>query len=393
MSKINIIIQRNQKTIQHFFSTEKHKPLQAGIYHYQSPPEAEKPYRLHLRLEPDGKGILIINASTVLHLNETAAEYAYYLVHGSSEETVVNRMASRYSKIKKVEILKDFTDLRDRILTLISTPDLEPEMYLDFERLDPHATELSAPLRLDCALTYQTQGSRKDVTPVKRVKRELTTEEWKAILDKADAAGIPHILFTGGEPTLRPDLPELIAYTEKLELVCGLLTDGLRLADPKYLHSLLQAGLDHIMLVLAPDTDQSWEALKDALVEDIHVTVHVTLTPSVVKKYIVIFERLAGMGVKSVSLSTSDPKYAPQLKEARDLLAMKGLALVWDMPVPYSDNHPVALDTESESIPGAGKVWLYLEPDGDVLPAQGIKTVIGNLLEQPWQEIWKNRPA
>ena len=61
---------------------------------------------------------------------------------------------------------------------------------------------------------------------------------------------------------------------------------------------------------------------------------------------------------------------------------MKGLSLVWDMPVPYSDNHPVALDTESESIPGAGKVWLYLEPDGDVLPAQGIKTVIGNLLEQ-----------
>ena len=72
---------------------------------------------------------------------------------------------------------------------------------------------------------------------------------------------------------------------------------------------------------------------------------------------------------------------------------MKGLSLVWDMPVPYSDNHPVALDADSESIPGAGRVWLYLEPDGDVLPAQGIKTVIGNLLEQPWEEIWKNRPA
>ena len=77
-------------------------------------------------------------------INETAAEYAYYLVHGSSDETVVNRMASRYSKIKKAQIHQDFTDLRDRILTLISTPDLEPETYLDFERLDPHATELSA---------------------------------------------------------------------------------------------------------------------------------------------------------------------------------------------------------------------------------------------------------
>jgi hypothetical protein len=393
MNKKNNLIQKVKAFVQRNLSTEKQKPLQPGIYHYQSPAEADQPYRLHLRLEPDGKGILIVNASTVLHLNETAAEYAYYLVHGSSEESVVNRMASRYSRVNKMQIRKDFTDLRDRILTLISTPDLEPEMYMDFERLDPHSVELSAPLRLDCALTYKTQGSRKDATPVKRVKRELTTEEWKSILDKADLAGIPHILFTGGEPTLRPDLPELIAYTEKLELVCGLLTDGLRLSESAYLHSLLQAGLDHIMLVLTPDNEHSWEALKDALAEDIHVTVHVTLTPTVLKKYAVIFDRLAGMGVKAVSLSTSDPKYAGELKEARELLAMKGLSLIWDMPVPYCDNHPVALESESESIPGAGKAWLYLEPDGDVLPAQGDKTHLGNLLEQPWLEIWKNRKA
>ena len=38
------------------------------------------PYRLHLRIEPDGSGLLIVNASTVVHLNHTAAEYAYHLV-------------------------------------------------------------------------------------------------------------------------------------------------------------------------------------------------------------------------------------------------------------------------------------------------------------------------
>ena len=166
----------------------------------------------------------------------------------------------------------------------------------------------------------------------------------------------------------------------------------MRLTDPKYLHALLEAGLDHLMIVLSPDNEQSWEAIKDALAEDIHVTVHVTLTPTLVKKYSTVFERLAGLGVTSVSLSTSDVKFAPQLKEARDLLAMKGLNLVWDMPVPYSDNHPVALESEDAAIPGAGKVWLYLEPDGDVMPAQGIQPVFGNLLEQTWEEIWKNRP-
>jgi hypothetical protein len=56
------------------------QPIQAGIYHYQSPPDDPRNYRLHLRVEDDGTGILIVNASTVLHLNQTATEYAYYFV-------------------------------------------------------------------------------------------------------------------------------------------------------------------------------------------------------------------------------------------------------------------------------------------------------------------------
>ena len=66
------------------------------------------------------------------------------------------------------------------------------------------------------------------------------------MLDKAWAFGIPHITFTGGEPTLREDLPALIAHAEANGQVTGLLTDGLKLADDAYLNSLLQTGLDHL---------------------------------------------------------------------------------------------------------------------------------------------------
>ena len=52
------------------------KPVPAGIYQYQAPQNAPLPYKLHLRIDADGSGILIINASTVLHLNRTAAECA-----------------------------------------------------------------------------------------------------------------------------------------------------------------------------------------------------------------------------------------------------------------------------------------------------------------------------
>ena len=45
----------------------------------------------------DGSGILIVNAATVLHLNQTAAEYAYYLVRQNLDaETVAEKMAQRY---------------------------------------------------------------------------------------------------------------------------------------------------------------------------------------------------------------------------------------------------------------------------------------------------------
>ena len=41
---------------------------------------------------------------------------------------------------------------------------------------------------------------------------------------------------------------------------------------------------------------------------------------------------------------------------------------------------------------GAGKAWLYVEPDGDVLPAQGVNQGMGNLLQDSWQDIWSHRP-
>jgi MoaA/NifB/PqqE/SkfB family radical SAM enzyme len=60
--------------------------------------------------------------------------------------------------------------------------------------------------------------------------------------------------------------------------------------------------------------------------------------------------------------------------------------------VPYSAFNPVAAELRdaNKKIPeGAGKAWLYVEPDGDVLPAQGVNKVLGNLLTDPWEKIWK----
>jgi organic radical activating enzyme len=370
----------------------KKEPLSAGIYSYQSPPDADQQYRLHLRIEPDGRGLLVINASTVLHLNQTAAEFAYHLVKESDPSQVIKEISDRY-QVSKVTAYQDFDSFKEKIQTLINTPDLDPVTYLDIERQEPYSGHISAPYRLDCALTYRVgQGSLQEDAPTDRVDRELSTEEWVTILHKAYNVGIPHVVFTGGEPTLRGDLPDLLDQAEELGLVTGLLTDGLKLGEDNFRNDLLLKGLDHLMIILDPENEAQWHVLEKVLPEDIFTTIHLTYTgEEFLQPHI---DRLARMGANALSLSTPNQNLEEKLQELRDLASMHGLDLVWDIPVPYSRNNPVTLELEGEgydeSPEGAGKAWLYIEPDGDVLPAQGLyDQVMGNMLTDAWEEIWK----
>ncbi|MGD8457921.1 MAG: radical SAM protein [Anaerolineales bacterium] len=379
---------------------EPYKPLPAGIYHYQSPPNHPLNYRLHLRLEEDGKGILVVNASTVLHLNETASEYAYYLVNGTPKEEALLEIKQRYDVSLK-EIEADYDKFNGQIETLVTTPDLDPISFLDIDRHIPYPDHITAPYRLDCAITYKLpEGVPLEAAPTKRVDQELTTEEWKSIIDKAWSIGIPHILFTGGEPTLRDDLPELIRHAENNGQVTGLLTNGIKLGDTKYLNSLLQAGLDHTMIIIQPDEKNSWESLtsfaywSETLDEDIFVAAHLTLTKENAKHAIQYINKLTEAGVSAISLSESDKSLSDELQIARDHANEMDIDLVWDIPVPYSQLNPVNIELETdeeeiEKVKGTGRSWLYVEPDGDVLPDQGINHVLGNFLKDDWGKIWE----
>ncbi|PWB50891.1 MAG: hypothetical protein C3F13_15400 [Anaerolineales bacterium] len=369
----------------------KETPLPPGIYHYQAPPDAPTPYRLHLRLEPDGTGLLIVNASTILHLNQTAAELAYHMIIQTPENQVADEVVARY-RVNRQQALQDYQSLNERIHTLINTPDLDPEMFLDFERTTPHTQKTSAPFRLDCALTYRLPEGAMTASfrPPRHINQELTTQEWCSIFDKAWTVGIPHIILTGGEPTLREDLPALIAHTEANGQVVGLLSDGLILSNNAYLQELLQTGLDHLMLSLNPDDERSWQALNNALSADLFVAVHHTMTLQNADSTQQILEKIAKAGVKAISLTAADSTLHALLETSRNQAASLGMTLIWDLPVPYSAFNPIALEVQEDEVPtAAGQAWLYIEPDGDVLPAQGVNQVHGNILRDPWDKLWR----
>jgi len=366
------------------------KPLPAGNYQAILKLDTGPSYRLHLRIGEEGAGILILNASTILHLNPTAVEFAYHLIKQTPVETVLSEVMKRYQVTQEMAE-KDFQDFKERLETLVATPDLDPETFLDMERVDVHSQNDSAPMRLDCALTYQvSEGSSELFAPVDRVKRMLDSEEWKQILKNAWDAGIPHVVFTGGEPTLRPDIPELIQFTEELGQVCGLITDGSRLTETGYLHQLLNAGLDHMMIILNPNSNQSWEAVKDTISEDIFLTVHLTLNSKIKADFEKILQKLSKLEIKSLSLSADSDDLWKALPQYTQKAVEAGFSLVWDLPVPYSALNPIALELEQSEIrsEGAGTSWLYVEPDGDVLLGQGKESVLGNFLTDSWQRIW-----
>ncbi len=78
-------------------------------------------------------------------------------------------------------------------------------------------------------------------------KTELSTAEWRNVLDQAAAFGILQVHFSGGEPMARRDLPELVAHAAQAGLYTNIITSGVLLTE-EAMRALLAAGIDHIQL-------------------------------------------------------------------------------------------------------------------------------------------------
>jgi MoaA/NifB/PqqE/SkfB family radical SAM enzyme len=76
----------------------------------------------------------------------------------------------------------------------------------------------------------------------RRGRRELSTEEMISVIRQAERLGIVNIVFTGGEPLLRKDLPDLIAAVNRDEANPMMFTNG-QLLDDEHVEKLARAGL------------------------------------------------------------------------------------------------------------------------------------------------------
>jgi radical SAM protein with 4Fe4S-binding SPASM domain len=398
----------------------KAQPLEKGMYQYRTPPDAENFFRLHLRVEEDGYGILVINASRVLHLNRTATEMAKMIMEEQTPEEAAKAIARRY-RVSRDQARKDYLELRDKIFVLGGTDEVCPITYLDVQRIDPFKTPASAPYRMDLALTYACNddcghcyvGRPRDYP-------QISFEEWKQVIDKCWEVGIPHVTFTGGEATLYPHLRELIEYAEDVGLVTGLLTNGRKLADRAYLDGLLAAGLDHIQItieshdeaihdqmVCAPGAwQETVEGIRNSVDADVYLMTNTTLTDVNVPEIERTIDFIADLGVRTVAcngliyagkgadvgIGIPEADLEPIMARVQERAAAHDLRLIWYTPTRYCEFNPLEHDLGVKGC-SAARYNMCVEPNGDVIPCQSYFQSLGNMLSDPWPAIWDSALA
>jgi radical SAM protein with 4Fe4S-binding SPASM domain len=396
------------------------RPKPKKIFHHLKVEDGMyKGLKLHLRFEEDGTGVLIINASRVLFLNRTAAEFVHSFIYGESEDEAIKKIGRRY-RIDAETARKDYQDVLFVVNTFAKTPDVCPVSYLGVEKVEPFQKELSAPYRMDLAVTYRCNNKCLHCyAGGPRETKELTTQEWILVIKKLFDLGIPQVVFTGGEPTLRDDLAELIAETQKVGLVSGLVTNGRKLKDEVYFKSLVDAGLDHVQITIESHNpkihdkitevkgswDESVQGLKNAIASPIYTISNTTLNRYNVNGILETIDFIHSLGLKqfacnSLIYSGKAPEVAknfaldeaslePVLTQIRDHARELGMEFIWYTPTEYCVLNPLQLELGIKSC-SACRISMCIEPDGTVIPCQSYFVPLGNILRDEWKRIWQN---
>lgn len=405
-----------KSTLAHFQPAASQRPG-TGVYHYQRLEEGGGRARMHLRLEPDGSGLLLVNANRAYHLNPSAA-YMAYLILEKTPDSEAAAAITRHFQVSKAQAGQDYASFCQQMETLTHPDEHCALCELDLETTAPFTARPSAPYRMDLALTYRCNNNCAHCYNARpRQHPELSTDEWKQILDHLWGIGIPHIVFTGGEPTLRPDLPELIAHAEHNGQITGLNTNGRRLKDSAFLQSLLEAGLDHVQITLESHDANihdrmvmakgAWQdtiaGVKNALSSPLYVMTNTTLLRWNAPYLAETLDFLADLGVPTVGLNAliysgkglevdtglAETELPPLLELARAATEKQGQRLIWYTPTQYCHFDPVLLELGVKGCTAA----LYnmcIEPDGSVIPCQSYYQPVGNLLRDPWESIWNS---
>jgi radical SAM protein with 4Fe4S-binding SPASM domain len=389
--------------------------VEPGIYHYRRE-LGDREMRLHLRVDPDGQGLLTVNAAGVLHLNATAAELMKHVLDGADRAAAVAAVRKVY-RAERGQVEKDFDRIHEIIRHLETTEDACPIMNVDAPTVQPFGRKVSAPYRTDLALTYECNNRCQHCYVARKPGevRPLGLEDWKAVLEKLWKVGVPHVCFTGGEATLSPHLVPLIEKAEDLGIITGLLTNGRKLADREYVRALCAAGLDHVQITIESHDREvhdemvgcpgAWEetvaGIRNAIDDDIYLVTNTTLCTLNVGGIEKTLELLKELDVRQFAMNSiiytgkapesglgiEETELEPILGLITAKAAELGMRFIWYSPTHYCKLNPTMHGVGYKRCTAA-EYNICVEPDGAVIPCQSYYQPVGNILADEWAKIW-----
>ncbi len=253
-----------------------------------------------------------------------------------------------------------------------------------------------------------------------QTSNELTTEEWKRVIGEASDLGVLHILFSGGEPLLRKDLPELVATAQDAGMYTNLITSSLGFTRVRA-QQLKAAGLDSVQISFQADEAGVADAIAGAQAharkrEAAHLarelgfplTINVVLHRANIghiEAIIALAEELDAQRLelantqflgwafknKEVLLPTrSQLEKAEKVAAAAQVRLRGKMEVLYILPDYYSDRPKPCMN-------GWGRRYLTVNPMGDVLPCQTAGEIrslrFDNIRQHSLRWIWTESEA
>lgn len=254
-----------------------------------------------------------------------------------------------------------------------------------------------------------------------RPNTELSTTEWQRVFAEAAALGILQLHLSGGEPTARKDLEELVATASKVGMYSNLITAGVLLTKDR-LKALHDNGLDHVQLSVQDVNDANAEkisAYKGGLAKKRDVcawtnelgmplTINAPIHRANIENLPAIIEFAADMGAGRLEVAHVQ-YYAWALKNRAALMPTKEQVMktvevvaaarekykgvmVFDFVVPdYYAKFP------KPCMGGWGRGSMNITPAGKVLPCHIAESIPGlefdNVRDKSLSDIWINGQA
>jgi radical SAM protein with 4Fe4S-binding SPASM domain len=392
--------------------------------------------------------LLILLPNQAYKLNSTGLKLLGRMLNGEGLFAILGAHAR--DPAKRADVHHFFCDLRALVMGCLGEGQGRRAVEtVPFQRpynLLPVLSEVALTYRcnLSCLFCYASCSCRRA-----DAGGELPTSSLQRILDviRKDAQ-VPSTSFTGGEPMLRPDIVDLVAYAKSIGLRVNLITNG-TLVDADAAHALRQAGLDSAQVSLEGVTPETHDVLTQVEgsfqatlagvghLRDVGLPVHTNTTLN--RRNLgeaTEFPRLAReLGLKRLSMNLIIPcgsaasarapaglarRYPPRpdetgrgtselgapgeelwvrysevgdvVRAVRKAARGWGVEFLWYSPTPCCIFNPVAEGLGHKGCAACDGL-LSVAPSGDVLPCSSLAEPVGNLLREPFVDIWRSERA